>query len=157
MEALHTRTALGLLLAVGGAALTAPTALAASSPAPRAGSLVIHHQTQGCHAWSFDQGRFLASQSITLARGAKLTITDADVMPHTLVELSGPRVRTAGSTIGRMGGMGMGMMGQKSPIMSVTFTHAGTYRFRTHAGEDYMTGVKTTGPDNILRLTVVVR
>jgi hypothetical protein len=154
MEVRPTRTALGLLLAISGAALTAPAALAASSPAPRAGSLVIRHQTQGCHMWSFNEGRFLASQSITLARGAKLTITDADVMPHTLVELSGPRVRTAGSTIG---GMGMGMMGQKSPIMSVTFSHAGTYRFRTHAGEDYMTGVKTTGPDNVLRLTVVVR
>jgi hypothetical protein len=152
MDVRHTRTALGLLLAIGGGALTAPAALAANIPAPRSGSLVIHHQTQGCHAWSFDNGRFLASQSITLARGAKLTITDADVMSHTLVELSGPTVRTAGGMIGQMG-----MMGRKTPTMTVTFAHAGTYRFRTHAGEDYMAGVKTTGPDNVLRLTVVVR
>ena len=142
-----------LFLVAGGSAAVPAAALAANAPAPRTGSLVIHHQTQGCHAWSFDNGGFRASQSITLARGAKLTITDADVMSHTLVELSGPAVRTSG---GMTGGM-QGMMGRKAPTMTVTFTRAGTYRFRTHAGEDYMAGVKTTGPDNVLRLTVVVR
>jgi hypothetical protein len=143
----------GLLFLVAGGAATVPAAaLAATVPAPRAASLVIHHQTQGCHAWSFDNGRFLASQSIALARGAKLTITDADVMSHTLVELSGPSVRTTGGMTAMKG-----MMGRKAPTMTVTFTHPGTYRFRTHAGEDYMAGVKTTGPDNVLRLTVVVR
>ena len=145
--------AVGLLFIVAGGAATVPgAALAANAPAPRTGSLVIHHQTQGCHAWSFDDGRFLASQSITLKRGARLTITDADVMSHTLVELSGPGVQTTGGMTGMTG-----MMGRKAPVMTVTFTHAGTYRFRTHAGEDYMAGVKTTGPDNVLRLTVVVR
>jgi hypothetical protein len=139
-----------LFLVAGGSAIVPAAALAANAPAPRTGSLVIHHQTRGCHAWSFDNGRFAASQSITLARGAKLTITDADVMSHTLVELSGPSVQTTG-------GMSMRMMGRKTPTMTVTFSHAGTYRFRTHAGEDYMAGVKTTGPDNVLRLTVVVR
>jgi hypothetical protein len=150
-RSIHATVGLVLLIA-GGAATVPAAALAANARAPRAGSLVIHHQTQGCHAWSYDNGRFLASQSITLGRGAKLTITDADVMSHALVELSGPRVQTTGGMTGMTG-----MMGRKAPTMTVTFSRAGTYRFRTHAGEDYMAGVKTTGPDNVLRLTVVVR
>ena len=32
----------------------------------------------------------------------------------------------------------------------------GTYKFTTRVGEDYMKGIKTTGPDNVLKLTVVV-
>ena len=51
----------------------------------------------------------------------------------------------------------MGMMDRTSAVMNVTCTKAGTYHFRTHAGEDYMSGVKTVGPDNVLKLTVVVR
>jgi hypothetical protein len=38
----------------------------------------------------------------------------------------------------------------------VFFAKKGTYRFKTKAGEDYMSGMKTVGPDNVLRLTVVV-
>jgi hypothetical protein len=40
--------------------------------------------------------------------------------------------------------------------VKVTFSKAGTYLFKTKAGEDYMPGVKTIGEDNILRLTVTV-
>ena len=38
----------------------------------------------------------------------------------------------------------------------VTFKRAGVYRFTTKPGEDYMKGIKTIGPDNVLRLTVTV-
>jgi hypothetical protein len=33
---------------------------------------------------------------------------------------------------------------------------SGTYHFTTKPGEDYIGGVKTTGEDNVLKLTVVV-
>jgi hypothetical protein len=144
--------AVGAVIAVSGAAAAAVPAVASSSAVPKSGALVIRHQLRGCHAWSYDNGPFRAAQSLTLARGGSLTITDADVMSHTLVETSGPAVRMSGGAMGNMG-----MMGRKNAAMKVSFTKAGTYHFRTHAGEDYMSGVKTVGPDNVLKLTVVVR
>jgi len=38
----------------------------------------------------------------------------------------------------------------------VVFSKAGVYRFTTRAGEDYMSGMKTVGEDNVLRLRVTV-
>jgi hypothetical protein len=35
--------------------------------------------------------------------------------------------------------------------------HAGVYTFGTIAGEDYVKGIKTVGPDNVLRLVVTVK
>jgi hypothetical protein len=81
------------------------------------------------------------------------------VMPHKLVKTSGPavvytRVRT---------GMGMGpkattpaMLTHMGAASKITFTHRGVYKITTHAGEDYMSGIKTIGEDNVLRLTVHV-
>jgi hypothetical protein len=150
-ERRNVQLALGALIALGGVVGAATPALAASSSVPRSGALVIHHQTRGCHAWAYDNGPFRAAQSVSLARGGTLKITDTDVMSHTLIETSGPAAHMAGGEMGHMG-----MMGLKGAIMTVSFPKAGTYHFRTHAGEDYMSGVKTTGPDNVLKLTVVV-
>jgi hypothetical protein len=61
----------------------------------------------------------------------------------------------------------MGMMGSKGPFApamlarmgassKVTFSKAGVYKLTTRPGEDYMAGVKTTGDDNVLTLTVTV-
>jgi plastocyanin len=121
----------------------------AASAAPTAGhaSLLIRHQVQGCHAWSIDHGAFKASQSLKLHRGATLTLTNNDVMPHKLVLTSGPALTIAHPTLNHMGAS-----------LKVTLTHPGTYRFTTKPGEDYPTmgGMKTTGEDNVLKLTVVV-
>jgi hypothetical protein len=38
----------------------------------------------------------------------------------------------------------------------VGFPTKGTYVFTTKAGEDYMSGVKTIGEDNVLKLVVTV-
>ena len=72
---------------------------AARRPRRRAGhaSVVIRHQTRGCHAWSVNGGAFKARQSLTLQRGGTLVVTDNDVMPHKLVlraaRRSGSRTR----------------------------------------------------------------
>jgi hypothetical protein len=108
-------------------------------------SILIRHQVQGCHAWSVDGGAFKARQSITLRRGAVLSILNSDVMPHTLVLTSGPSLHIANARMGKM-----------AATVKITLLHPGTYRFTTKAGEDYMSGVMTTGADNVLRLTVVV-
>ena len=80
-----------------------------------------------------------------LVRGTTLTVVDSDVMPHKLVQTSGPSLRLTTPAMRHM-----------SAQAKVVFAAKGTYTFKTKAGEDYMPGVKTVGEDNVLRLTVVV-
>jgi len=133
----RTPIVLALALALAGAASAASSAGHAS--------LLIRHQTHGCHAWSLNGGAYKVNQSITLRRGGWLTLTDNDVMSHRLVETSGPTLRIANATLNHTGA-----------TLKVTFTKPGVYHFTTKAGEDYMAGIKTIGEDNVLRLTVVV-
>jgi hypothetical protein len=146
--------------AVSMGGLAAVTASAAPSATSQA-SLVIRHQLHGCHAWSLNGDAYGARQAVSLRRGGAITIHNNDVMPHKLIETSGPAV-----TIVRVSSpMGMGLKGKFPPSMmarmgsiaKVTFTKPGVYTFTTKAGEDYMSGVKTVGEDNVLRLTVTVR
>jgi plastocyanin len=139
--------------------LAAPTMVAA---APKAASVTIRHQVRGCHTWSVNGGPFAASHSLTLSRGGSIRFTNNDVMPHRLIRVSGPGVRMRnGSTMP----MGMGMHGWAAPgvmnhmgaTTTVFFARAGTYVFKTRAGEDYMAGFETVGEDNVLTLTVKVR
>ena len=67
-------------------------------------------------------------------------------MPHKLVKLSGKAVTFVGKP----------NMRHMSATLRVTFPKAGVYTFKTKAGEDYMSGVKTIGEDNVLRLKVRV-
>jgi plastocyanin len=129
--------ALALALGLAGAA--------SAASAPGHASLLIRHQLHGCHAWSVNGGPFKASQSITLRRGGWLTVTDNDVMSHKLVLTSGPALRITNATLKHMGAS-----------VKVTLTKPGVYHFTTKPGEDYMSGVKTIGEDNVLRLTVHV-
>jgi hypothetical protein len=131
--------------------LTALVALAVAGSAlaaPRSATLTIRHQLHGCHSWSFDGSSWKASQSITLARGATLKVVDNDVMPHKLVQLSGPKV-----TLTRPA------MAHPGAAATARFLARGTYVFKTRAGEDYPMGMKmeTIGEDNVLRLVVTVR
>jgi plastocyanin len=131
------------LIALAVALTLASVAPAASTPGHA--SLQIRHQTRGCHSWSVNGGAFKASHSITLRRGGSLTVTNNDVMPHTLVLTGGPALRILHPKLGHMGAS-----------LRLTLTKAGIYHFTTKAGEDYMAGVKTIGEDNVLKLTVVV-
>jgi len=128
-----------LVLAVG--LVVASSAFAGGQSA----SLTIRHQMRGCHVWAFNSGPYKASLKIKLAPGTTLTVTDSDVMPHKLIQLSGLKVHLVSPAMNHM-----------SATAKVTFLKKGTYRFTTKAGEDYMQGMKTIGPDNVLRLTVTV-
>ena len=138
-------------------------ASAAASALPRTATVQIRHKTAGCHSWAVNGGPLKAAQSLKLARGAQVTITDNDVMSHQLVRLSGPRVTytlvNAGAPM--MGTAkapyASGLMPHMGATLRVTFAKKGVYTFKTTAGEDYMKGVKTVGEDNILTLTVTVR
>ena len=134
------RTAL-LALAL---ALTAVLVGSALASTPKA-TLTIRHQTRGCHTWSINNTSYRASLKVRLARGTTLTVIDNDVMPHKLIQLAGPKAKLVTPAMKHM-----------SAQAKVVFAKKGTYRFTTKAGEDYMKGIKTIGPDNVLRLTVTV-
>ena len=120
---------------------------AAFAAAPLHHAVTIRHQTSHCHTWALDKGSYKAHLDATLAVGGSLTVTNNDVMPHRLLELSGPRALYSQSpSLSHMGA-----------TVKVTFPRAGVYTFKTKAGEDYMKGVKTTGEDNVLTMKVVVR
>jgi plastocyanin len=138
------RSLVFLTLVAAAVAVAAPAG--AKAPIP----ITIRHVTHGCHTWAIANGGYYPSQTIRVHAGTSFTITNSDVMPHTLVQLAGPKVTLAGHMVG----MRMGHMGATTTL---TLTKPGTYRFKTNAGEDYPgVTVKTTGEDNVLRLMVVV-
>jgi plastocyanin len=148
---------------VAAAALVTAFGVAASATAARPSvQITIRHQVRGCHSWAVGTGLYAASHSLKVKAGTALTFSNNDVMPHQLIQLAGPKValhNIASSTPGAMGLKGPfapGMMGRMGAGTQVVLTKPGTYRFWTKVGEDYMDGVKTTGEDNVLRLTVVV-
>ena len=130
------------------AAATGVLFVATASAHGTAATITIRHQTHGCHTWSFNSGPYKAALSVRVSRGATLIVKNNDVMPHKLVRASGPAVQILKARMGRMGA-----------TARVHFTKAGVYKFTTKAGEDYSwaSNMKTTGEDNVLRLTVTVR
>lgn len=144
-----------LLVLAGVLAALAPAASSSSQA-----SLVIRHQTRGCHSWSLNGGAYRTSQTIIIRRGGSVSVTNNDVMPHKLIKTSGPAVTytrlKVGSMMGLKGTFPPAMLAHMSASSKFTFAKAGVYRFTTKAGEDYMTGIKTVGEDNVLHLTVRV-
>ena len=128
-------------------AATAALLLAAPASTQTATTLTIRHQTRGCHSWSLNGGTYKPSQAVTLTKGSTITFVNNDVMPHKLVRLSGPALTLPTSA----------NMNHPGSTTKVKFAKAGVYRLGTRAGDDYMKGIKTTGEDNVLRLTVTVR
>jgi hypothetical protein len=129
-------------------ALTILVALAvagSAAAAPNSATITIRHETHGCHSWSLDGKTWRATQSVTLVRGGTLAVVDNDVMPHKLIQLSGPKPVVARISMTHMGSTAY-----------IGFRLAGTYVFTTKAGEDYTKGVKTIGDDHVLKLVVKV-
>jgi hypothetical protein len=129
-------------------ATAAALAVASGAPAGSATSVTIRHQTHGCHAWSLNSGPFKAALMVSVRQGAVLKITNNDVMPHKLIQTSGPKLRLINSNMSKV-----------ASFVTVRLTQKGTYRFTTKAGEDYKwaSSMKTTGEDNVLRLTIRVK
>jgi plastocyanin len=138
-----------LLTGCGGssAAPAAPAAPTMGTDGASAASLVIQHATAGCHDWSLNGSPMSSHQVARLEHGNGITITDNDVMPHQLIQLSGPAAE--------MANVHMNTSGAES---TVVFPTPGVYKFTTKAGEDYpsASGLVTTGEDHVLTLTVYV-
>ena len=61
-----------------------------ASAAPKHVSIVIHHQTHGCHAWAVGaNGVYKPTLKVVVARGATLTFVNNDVMPQKIVQKAG--------------------------------------------------------------------
>jgi len=135
------------VVGAGGVASFTAVGSARDAKAPRHAQIVIRHQMRGCHAWSVNGGAYRVKLSLTLARGGTIRLVNDDVMPHKLIQKSGPAVRYTGKRL----------MNHMGASMKVTFPRAGVYRFTTKPGEDYP-GIhtKTTGEDHVLRLAVHV-
>ncbi len=133
-------------LILGLTAALCATAVASAST-PKSATVVIRHQTQHCHTWSFDDGKFVAAASGSIAKGATIKFINDDVMSHKLILEHGAVVTMHGNPL----------LGHPGASMTVTFHKAGVYVFGTKAGEDYMKGIKTIGEDNVLRLRVTVK
>jgi plastocyanin len=131
---------------VATAFIAALAVVATASAAVPTVHITIRHQTAHCHSWSVDGNAWKAAQSVRLGRGGTIVFKNTDVMPHKLVQLSGPALK-----LGKNANMSM-----MSATFKVTFAKAGVYKFKTIGGEDYMKGVKTTGADNVLTLKVTV-
>ena len=131
------------LLAISAATVTA---LAATASASNNASILIRHEVKGCHAWSANGAPYGASQKLVVKPATTLTFTNSDVMPHQLIQLSGPKAKLL--TPG---------MNKPGAHASVQLLKKGTYVFSTKAGEDWVKGVVTKGEDNVLKLTVIVR
>ena len=142
-------------------AAVAVLGIASSASAGSSTTILIRHQTRGCHAWSAGVGKtYKAAQSLTLAAGSSVTIVNNDAMAHKLIQTSGPRVTItkAASTMMDMSHefKGPGVMAHSGASVKIVFTKAGIYKFKTRFGEDYMKMPDTVGEDNTLTLKVVV-
>lgn len=125
------------------AALAVPPALAAPSAAGNASFMIIHVR-KGCHVWV--AGRTASPTSkVTLARGGTISFLNRDTDGQRLVELAGPAK------------LRLPALGRNSRA-TVTFPKAGVYKLGTKIFEvKGMPELETVGPDNVLRMTVVVR
>jgi plastocyanin len=108
-----------------------------------AGQLTILHVQKGCHVWSNGTTQ-TATMRLTMKPGQMLQIMNQDIDRHRMMQLSGPAMVLGGPMA----------TGQAE---SLTFTEPGTYRFDTKSSEmKGMPEAATIGPDNTLRLTVIV-
>jgi plastocyanin len=145
-----------LAVAAAGALGLAGSASAASNT-----TILIRHQTHGCHAWSVGAGKpFKPAQSLNLKHGASIAIVNNDVMAHQLFQTTGPRVvitKVASSMMDMSHEFkGMGVMAHPGASVRIVFSKPGTYKFTTRFGEDYMKMPDTVGADNTLTLKIVV-
>jgi hypothetical protein len=143
--------AAALVLAACGSS-SSPTASTSGSPAkapatPATTSLMITHIVKGCHTWAVGAGTPVApSTTLHVAPSTTVVITNNDVMPQVLKSVSAPGAVLTTPAMNRPGA--------KSTVALPK--RPGVYTFTTKPGEDYAKGIKTTGPDNTLKLKVIV-
>jgi plastocyanin len=137
-----------MVKAISFAAATAAFVVASAAGAAGTATITISHQMRGCHSWQFNNGPVKPSLAVTVKSGTVLKFVNNDVMPHRLIQTSGPKLNLARPTMNHM-----------AASTTVKLTKKGTYKFTTRAGEDYKwaAAMKTTGEDHVLHLKVQVK
>jgi hypothetical protein len=105
-------------------------------------ALTVRHQTRGCHDWSVNGAKYGLTHVLRLTTGARLTVTNNDVVGQRLIQVNGPSVGFA-PQVTRPGGRA-----------DLTLTKPGAYLFREQ--EVGIAPLKVIGPHNMLQLAVVV-
>lgn len=137
------KKALFALAAVVGALVVASAALGASQTPVRHASFTIIHVQKGCHVW-LTGGKQSVSARVPLARGGTVSFLNQDIDGHRLIQLAGPA---------KLHLAALKMNGRTS----ILFTKPGVYRLGTKTfALKGMPDMKTIGPDNVLKLTIVV-
>jgi hypothetical protein len=106
--------------------------------------LSIVHVVHGCHVWQTTRP-VGPTTTVRLHQGGRITIRDSCPMSFTLAQLAGPPLALGGSTF--------------YPGTQRTFRFAQRGRYVVQATETTTSeqlGLQTLGPDNVLRLVVVV-
>ncbi len=123
------------------ASMRRPMVVTAGSKTVR---LTIVHVARGCHVWT-DGGRVGPGVKLFVKPGTRLTVVNADLDTHKLVQLGGPKLR-------------LGPPLKMNARRTVRFVKPGVYRLMTEKVETPgAMDVKTLGEDHVLGLTVVVR
>lgn len=124
-----------LVLAPAGAAAVSPTVL-----------LTIVHVVHGCHAWQLGARELGPTARVTVKPGGRVAIRPTCPMDFDLTQTAGPPLGLGTTRI---------MTGTQRTI---AFARRGTYAFSlVNVESSQQAGLQTLGPDNTLRLTVVVR
>jgi hypothetical protein len=131
-----------LLLALCGALVAIPTAVAAS-PTVR---LALIHAIEGCHVWGTADGKpFGPSHTVVLKRGSKIEIRINCPMAFNVTQLKGPK-------------LALGVLPwQSGTAHTLVFKKAGVYKLmamNVQSSEEM--NLQTLGADNMPVLTVRV-
>ena len=126
-------------------AMAARGMAARATPVVAAKKLQIVHVAQGCHAFALGDVQTPA-MTLQVRRGQTVDLTNLDVDNQRMMKVAGPRTS-----------MPDGMMKMAGGEMAMTFSQAGTYRFRFT--QPPMPGAADEGddasnPDNDLTLSV---
>lgn len=106
--------------------------------------LSIVHAVRGCHIWQATRGSG-PTMVVKLARGGRIQVRVSCPMDFRLVKLRGPAVAIGDPTF------------HTGTSRTLRFPRRGTYVFSaTNLQSSEQMGLQTLGPDNVLKLTVVV-
>jgi hypothetical protein len=126
------------------AALTISSAGGAAAVSPTF-RMEIVHAVQGCHVWKTPKTRG-PSQKIVLKRGTRLSIRVSCPMAFDFSQVAGPK-------------LALGVRrSEPGTVRTIVFKKTGVYKLiakNVQSSEEQ--GLQTLGPDNLLKLTIVVR
>jgi hypothetical protein len=108
--------------------------------------LSIVHVVQGCHIWQAQAHNVGPVAAVRLQHGGRITTRDSCPMSFTIAQVAGPPLALGDPTF------------YTGTQRTFTFAKRGRYVLQaTETMSSAQMGLETLGPDNVLRLVVIVR